>query len=85
MLMVIFFSSSCFGMFYLFFKQFAHILFLSTSSHRANVEDAMQILYKSVKSKLIDLPLLGNDLFSGKFIVVLEPEVNCVDTAKRVS
>ena len=42
----------------------------------------MNIPHDSVKSKVMDLSFLNNDLFVGCFQEVIEAEVKCIDTTK---
>ena len=65
--------------------QFTRISLLSTRTRRTNVVDALYIPHEGAKKKLEDLPLMGKDLFGGKFQEILEVEAKRIETSDKLS
>ena len=66
-------------------EQFARVSTLATSSRRSNVLDALFLPSEGARKRLDALPLVGNDLFAGKFQESMEAEAKRLEATDKIN
>ena len=66
-------------------SQFARVAALATSVRRGNVLDALFLPSQGARKRLEALPLLGNDLFAGKFEDFMQAEAKRLKATEKIN